>query len=84
MFSPEGGGVVLMRLDRWQIDLLENYGIKFEHFPIEPQIDSNITIQQSEYLTFDQNSHSVFPNKLSVFSVKSPPNDILSEWLRKK
>jgi len=84
MFSPEGGGVVLMRLDRWQIDLLENYGIKFEHFPIESQIDSNIPTQQSECLKFYQNSYSVFLNKLSVFSVKSTPSDILSEWLKKK
>ncbi|MGI9504232.1 MAG: hypothetical protein ACR2RE_14380 [Geminicoccaceae bacterium] len=85
VFSPEGGGVALMRLERWQIDLLQCYGIAFGHVSTAsqelPLTPSQAPSLQSEYIDFDLNLPSSSTWTFPLLSNASRPSDILSDWL---
>ena len=85
VFSPKGGGVALMRLERWQIELLKRYGIVVEPISTASQ-DAQLTQPetpslQPEYIDFTSNKQRSSRMTLPVFSNRSQPRDILSDWL---
>lgn len=85
LFAPGGGGIALVRLERWQIDLLEKYEVGIEQLPVVPRAtqgtQKKVHTLQAEYLAFDQNMLSPALDSYDVSRKKSQTNDILSGWL---
>ena len=84
LFSPEGGGVVVMRLERWQIDLLENYGIQFVQFPSDSRASQKTGKKQHrnqiEYLHLKEGIADCTANTLLNKNNDLISDDILADW----
>lgn len=87
MFSPSGGGVAVMILERWQIDVLADFGVCFEERVSTPpscQQDEFEALPNfnPEYLSIvdkPADSSNERPGQLPLTSVN---DDILSDWLK--